>query len=61
VATAAAMSREELLSMFEAMGMSVEPEDIILTPITIKEEVPVYSSTITPDPNVEGGFTMKTY
>ena len=59
VATAAAMSKEELLSMFETMGMDVEPDQIILTPVTVKEQVPTYSSTITSDG--KNGFTMETH
>ena len=60
VATAAGMTKEELLSMFEAMGMSVDPENIVVTKVELTESVPKYKSTITPIDGGRGGYTMET-
>jgi hypothetical protein len=58
LAIAAGMTQEELLSMFEAMGMSVDPESIVLSKVTLTEKVPKYESSW--GFNEEGKYVMTT-
>ena len=57
VATAAAMSKEELLSMFETMGMDVDPQHIYIKEVELTESVPKYESVFK---QKDGKWTMTT-
>lgn len=57
VATAAAMSKEELLSMFETMGMDVDPQHIHIKEVELTESVPQYESVFE---QKDGKWTMTT-